>query len=191
MSEEDDFRSLMERVRTGCDEAAREVFDRYSDHVARVVRRYLHQRLRPQYDSLDFLQAVWASFFTAGLERRRFERPQELIAYLSRMACNKVMDAHRKRLGAHKEGPVLEHPPGVDVEGQPAEAAARQPTPSQVVIAEESWERLLRDQPPPLRRALEMLRQGHSYREIAEEVGLHPKALQRFLQKLTERSGLT
>jgi RNA polymerase sigma-70 factor (ECF subfamily) len=189
MTVEDDFRTLMERVRSGCDEAAREVFDRYSAHVARVVRRYLHQRLRPQYDSLDFLQAVWASFFTAGLERRRFERPQELIAYLSRMACNKIIDANRKRRG-DPDGRPQETQGGLMPDGQEAQAAARQPTPSQVFIAEESWERLLRDQPPVLRRALEMLRQGHSYREIADEVGLHPKALQRFLHKLMERSGL-
>src|SRR5262249_48379738 len=99
--------------------------------------------------------------------------------------------AHRKRLGAHRDGPVLEEAVSATPEGQPPEAAARQPTPSQVVIAEESWERLLRNQPPMLRRGPERLRQGHSYREIADEGGLHPKPLQRFLQKLTERSGLT
>ena len=48
----------MERVRSGSEEAAREMFDRYSGHIALVVRRRLDQRMRSQYDSLDFLQAV-------------------------------------------------------------------------------------------------------------------------------------
>jgi RNA polymerase sigma-70 factor (ECF subfamily) len=189
MREEDDFRSLMERVRSGSDEAARELFDRYSGHVARVVRRRLHARLRTQYDSLDFLQAVWASFFTAPLHRA-LERPEDLIGYLSRMACNKVVDANRRRFGAQKEDARRERSLEAPEGGWGAEVSARQPTPSQVAIAEESWEKMLEGQPAPLRRALVMLRQGHTYRDIAAEVGLHPKALQRFLQKLMERSGL-
>jgi RNA polymerase sigma-70 factor (ECF subfamily) len=187
MTEEDDFRTLMEQVQAGSEKAAREMFDRYSGHVARVVRRRLHLRLRSQYDSLDFMQAVWASFFTTPLERR-FERPQELIAYLSRMACNKVTDANRQRFGAKKANANREQPLARP-DGEAEDLAARQPTPSQTAIAEESWERLLDGQPPPMRRALEMLRQGHTYREIADAVGLHPKVLQRFLRKLFARFG--
>jgi RNA polymerase sigma-70 factor (ECF subfamily) len=190
MYQENDFRGLMERVQSGSDEAARELFDRYSGHVARVVRRRLHPRLRTQYDSLDFLQAVWASFFTSPLHRV-LERPEDLVGYLSRMACNKIMDANRRRFGAQKADARRERSLAAPDGGPGPEVSARQPTPSQLAIAEESWEKLLKGQPPTLRRALEMLRQGHTYRDIADEVGLHPKALQRFLQKLMERSRLT
>ena len=41
---EDEFRRLMARVRAGSEEAARELLDRYSGHISRVVRRRLHRR---------------------------------------------------------------------------------------------------------------------------------------------------
>ena len=65
-----EFAQLMQRVRAGDPRAAQEVFDRYSEPIRRVVRRYLHQRLRAQYDSIDILQTVWASF-----SRRHAQRP--------------------------------------------------------------------------------------------------------------------
>ena len=35
-----EFRLLMGRVRRGCPAAARELHDRYSDHLRRIVRRH-------------------------------------------------------------------------------------------------------------------------------------------------------
>src|SRR3954451_7111593 len=93
---QEDFQQLMERVRAGSPEAAREVFELYSGHVRRVVRRQLHQRLRSQYDSLDLLQAVWASFFQVPVERYTFASPDDLIPFLSRLAYNKVVEVFRR-----------------------------------------------------------------------------------------------
>src|SRR3954454_4204180 len=93
-----EFAALMRRVRAGNPEAAREVFERYSGHVRRVVRRRLHQRLRAQYDSLDLLQAIWASFFHVPIERYTFAKPDDLIAFLSRLAYNKAVEVFRRHL---------------------------------------------------------------------------------------------
>jgi RNA polymerase sigma-70 factor (ECF subfamily) len=191
-----EFTLLMERVRAGSPEAARELFDRYSGHVRRVVRRKLHQRLRPQYDSLDFLQAVWASFFAESLERYTFTAPEELIGFLSQLAYNKVVDAFRQRVQTAKHNLnrtySLEREDGrsLDPECSADDLSVRQPTPSQVAIANERWERLLQGQPPQYRQILELLRQGHTHREIADRLGLHPKTIQRLLQKLTQRVDL-
>src|SRR5689334_10247248 len=93
-----EFARLMQRVRAGDPQATQEVFDRYSDAIRRVVRRYLHQRLRAQYDSIDILQTVWASFFQVPPERYTFETPEALLSFLSQMAYNKVVDVFRRRL---------------------------------------------------------------------------------------------
>jgi hypothetical protein len=66
----------------------------------------------------------------------------------------------------------------------------RGPTPSQVAIANEHWERLLEGQPEKCRLKLEMLREGHSRAEIAERTGLHPKVIQRWLRKMAQRRDL-
>jgi RNA polymerase sigma factor (sigma-70 family) len=187
---EDEFRQLMARVRAGNEEAARELFDRYSGHISRVVRRRLHRRLRTQYDTLDFLQAVWASFFAAPFEDYKFEQPKDLVGFLARMAYNKVVDATRRRFGTVKHsinGEVrFEEGRGASAEHVPV----RQPTPSQLVMAEERWEQLVRGLTPPFRRVLELLRKGYTHKKIAHEVGLHPKMIQRFLRQLAERWGV-
>src|SRR5262245_41197954 len=72
-------RALLERIRAGDEVAARELLARYEAQVRLVVRRQLPKLLRSRFDSLDFLQSVWASFFrrmTAGHER--FEDPRYL-----------------------------------------------------------------------------------------------------------------
>ena len=187
---EDDFRQLMARVRAGSEEAARELFDRYSGHISRVVRRRLHRRLRTEYDSLDFLQAVWASFFAVSLDEYTFERPEDLIGFLARMAYNKVVDVTRRRFGTVKHNINSELPFEEASSVSAKQVAVRQPTPSQEVMAEERWEQLLEGLTPPLRRVLELLRQGYTHKKIAQEVGLHPKMIQRFLRQLAERWGV-
>jgi RNA polymerase sigma-70 factor (ECF subfamily) len=176
----DEFDQLMQRVRAGCPQAAREVFERYSAPVRRVVRHCLHPRVRPQYDSLDAMQSVWASFFQVPAQRWTFRTPHELISFLSRVARRKVIDAFRRRLLADRPvvGPAAQ--PGV----------VRPPTPSQVAIAHEHWERMLEGQPPEVCRALEMLRHGHTHKEVADCLGVTPKMIQRLLQSLRCKLGL-
>src|SRR5262249_15126713 len=150
---------LMERLRDGCPQAARELFDRYGGHVRRVVRRKLSERLRSQYDSTDFAQAVWASFFTTR-GHYDFTTPDALVAFLAGTALHKGAEAYRTGALTAKRDPRREHPL-TTLEGDTAVPAdRRQPTPSQLAVANEEWERLIRDQPVQYRTALLMLRQG-------------------------------
>jgi RNA polymerase sigma factor (sigma-70 family) len=177
----------MERVRGGCPDAARELYDRYSDPVQRVVRRRLAQKLRREYDSTDFLQSVWASFFNVPVDRFTFANPQALVAFLSQVAYNKVADAARARVGTQKRTLSRETPldsPGPCGRAPLAEVLATSATPSQYVMAEERWQKLLDAHPPGHRRVLELLRQGHSHVEITRLVGVHPKVIQRLVQQL-------
>src|SRR5262249_40177836 len=137
------FTRLMERMRAGCPEAARELFDRYGAHVLLVVRRKLHQRLRTQYDSLDFTQAVWASFFAVPPQRYTFDGPDELLGFLSQLASNKVIEVFRARFRTNKHNLNREVPIRDDDAVQAPEPSARQPTPSQVAMAKERWEQLV------------------------------------------------
>jgi RNA polymerase sigma-70 factor (ECF subfamily) len=180
----------MQRVRAGDPRAAQEVFDRYSEPIRRVVRRYLHQRLRTQYDSIDILQTVWASFFQVPPEQYTFATPEDLIGFLSQMAHNKAVDVFRRRLQTDKNNlnrQVSFDEPAADLDRT---LPVRQPTPSQLAIAEEHWERIIKGQPPRVRQVLEMLRMGHTQREAADRFGLHPKTIKRLLEKLLPRVDL-
>ena len=188
-SPEEEFRLLMARVRAGCPDAAREVYKRYGGHIRRVVRRRMHDGLRPQHDSIDFMQDVWVSFFTTPWEKYTFDTPEELVSFLSEVAYLKVAQAFRRRFQTKKHNVQIQEP----LEGQvgddkPAsDPPARGPSPSQVAIANEYWERLIQGQPEPFRLMLELLRLGHTYKEVAERTGLHPKMIQRVLYKMAQQ----
>jgi RNA polymerase sigma factor (sigma-70 family) len=191
MDREREFAALMERVRAGSQEAARELYDRYSDAVRRVVRLRLEERLRRQYDSADFVQSVWFSFFRTPAQDYTFPTPEALVAFLAQMASNKVSDTRRKSLGTQRRGDGREESldatpaPGQDqVLGETLAAPTH--TPSQYIMANERWQHLVDGLPPGHRRILEMLREGHSYAEIADLLGMDRKIIQRLINRLRE-----
>lgn len=186
-----EFAVLMERVRAGCPQAAQEVFDLYSGPIRQIVRRHLDPRLRTQADSQDFLQLVWTSFFQTSPEQYTFTDPNSLVNFLIRLARNKMTDAFREKIATDKRNAERVHSLDAPPEGQPSQVAIRQPTPSQQVIAEEQWQRLVQGLHPQPRRVLEMLRQGYSHREIAAELRCSARYIARLIQKLYKKMGLS
>jgi RNA polymerase sigma factor (sigma-70 family) len=185
-----DFELLMQRVRSGCQEAAREVYERYNDQVRRVVRRYLDHRLRKIYDSDDFAQSVWASFFHTPADRYTFHSPQALVRFLSRVASNKVIETNRKRMQTARHGIRREDSLETPLQGElklGEVVPGPDPTPSQCVIADEKWEHLLRGLSDVNRRILELLRNGFTYVEIAAALEVNPKKIQRLIQYLRNK----
>jgi len=170
-----EFCELMSRVRDGCPEAMDQVCRLYSNAIRVVVRRKLRQRLRSQYDSVDFVQAVWAS--VAGVPRQdfTFETPEDLIRYLARLATHKVIDAYRQRT-AQKQHCEREQP----LES-PSAIPGREPTPSQNLIADERFQKMIDALTPAQRRILTLRRQGYTHQEIAEQLRIDVKTVQRIL----------
>jgi DNA-directed RNA polymerase specialized sigma24 family protein len=179
------FEQLLSRARAGDRAAMGELFLLYSDPVLRVVRRKLPGALRRRYDSGDFVQSVWTSFVQLPLEDYSFATPEDLVAFLSRIAYNKVAETARQGLGgtardlrretsldAPKEEPVGRH------------LSARLPTPSQHAIAEECWQRITRGLPAGHVGVLELLRDGHAPLEISRRLGVHAKVIQRLRERL-------
>ena len=170
---------LMARIREGDQEAVRELLDEYGAFLLHVIRRRLAARLRTQFDSADVAQSVWASFFAGPLKERHFDSPRDLLAYLVSIAQNKMCDVKRKRLQTQKRSLTRVR----SLEGSAARQAyttpAAQPSPSQLVLAEDQWERLLDGQPDHYRRILLLLRQGHTHGEVARELRLNERTIRR------------
>lgn len=181
-----DFQLLMARVRGGCRDAAAELVQRYGDHIIRVVRRRLHRRLRSKFDSADFQQDVWASFFANSTET--FAGPEALAKFLAEVAKNKVLMAVRKRLRLQKYNVDRENSLEGSAACQAADVPSPEPTPSQVAAAHEKWDQLLQGQPARYRRILALLRQGLTHEQIARELGLHEKTIQRLVRRLLPRA---
>lgn len=182
-----DLGTLIEQIRHGSETASGDLVSRYGTHILRVVRRRLARELRPKFDSQDFVQAVWASFFAILPTRSAFEDPDDLIALLSQLAQHKVIEAVRQRLQSRKYNLNRECSLDPD-ELLPAEDMdPRQPNPSDVAIAREEWERLLGQQPVRYQRILELLRAGHGHVEVAKELGVNEKTIRRIIDKLAQR----
>src|SRR4051812_332701 len=93
-----EFAILMEKLRNQTEGAAEELIERYGPAVVRVVRRRLRKGLRSKFDSMDFVQSVWATFFATPAQQFDFDDPESLIKFLTKVARHKVVDAVRERL---------------------------------------------------------------------------------------------
>ena len=185
-----DFTALMDRVRQGSDGAARELVARYGPHILQAVRRKLSRKLRLRFDSIDFVQSVWASFFADAPATEQVSRPEELAAYLARMAKNKVVDAFRRGVCSQKRNANRERSlDSATRNGAPDQFIAQQQTPSQEVASKEEWERRNAGQPVQYRQILELVRQGHGAQQIAQELGVHIQTVRRALRRLFPRRG--
>jgi RNA polymerase sigma factor (sigma-70 family) len=178
-----EFEFLLQQARAGNVEAVRRLCEEHSEKLRRVVRRYLDPKLRRQFESDDFLQSIWGSFFTRPEGPGPFQSAQELERYLCGMARNMVIDKGRQRLHTQKHAALDQDSWTKEAEQT---AVGREPAPSQILIADERWERIRAPLPPIQQEMLDMLRQGHTHREIARRFKTHPKVVQRLLHCLLE-----
>jgi RNA polymerase sigma factor (sigma-70 family) len=186
-SSDSELPGFLIRIKDGDEDAARELLRRYEPEVRLVVRRQLPRLLRSRFDSLDFLQSVWGSFFRkVRTGPAEFEDSRHLVAFLARAAKNKVIDEYR-RAGSRKADMSREE--SLWGEGdRPKELADPIDTPSQVAEARETFGRL-RDLVPEERRVVIDLRaEGLSSREIGDRLGISERTVQRVLEDLRRRT---
>lgn len=184
MAADPKFRTLMARLQAGSEEAARELVETYGWHVIRAVRRRLNPVLRSKYDSTDFTQAVWASFFADPAAGPAFDSPGSLVTFLKRVAAHKLADAWRARgPGGPRDVGRERHFDSVPIDAL-HRAAAGDVTPGEAVIAGDEWERFLDGQPPRYREILILLRRGHTHAEIARCLGISAKTVQRLVRRV-------
>src|SRR5205823_2456564 len=119
--------NLMAACRQRDPDATAELVKRYLPHVRSAVRKRLAAGLRTRFDSHDFAQDVWLSFFRAAIDRQELFEEADLIAYLCQMARFKVVEEYRhqttQKIGLARD--TLLHP-GVEL-------VSREPTPSAAV----------------------------------------------------------
>jgi RNA polymerase sigma-70 factor (ECF subfamily) len=178
------IRAVLARDATAADQFCRS----YESYILRAVRLRLMRRLRSKFDSHDFVNDVWASFFSRPPADAAFDNPDAVIAYLERMARNKVSQAMRQRLRSlkydvNRECPLAEAGPGSADDGLPGPC----PTPSKLAAAREAWVRLLDGRPRHERRMLNLLRRGLTHREIAARLNTNEKTVQRLIRRLDRR----
>jgi RNA polymerase sigma-70 factor (ECF subfamily) len=181
-----EIRQFIMRIRAGDEEAARELLRRYEAKVRLVVRRQLPRLLRSRFDSLDFLQSVWGSFFhRVRTGPTDIEDEPNLVAFLAWAARNKVVDEYR-RAASRKQDMRREEP--LWCGDQPRELMDKLESPSQVAEARELLERLQDLVPKDRQRVLELKAEGYSSREIGAQLGISERTVQRLIEDLRDRA---
>jgi RNA polymerase sigma-70 factor (ECF subfamily) len=188
VDESANFEELIAGLRTGDPAAAEALCRRYGPFIRAAVRRQLHPRMRNRFDSLDFVQDVWASFLAIPSDRYVFTNPESLVAFLARMAQYRVVEAFRQRFDSEKDG--LAREVAVDETLGGDHLPGRQATPSQFAIAGEEWERIAGRFPAGHRVILEWLREGHSNDEVARLANVSVSTVNRIVRRLKDLTGV-
>jgi RNA polymerase sigma factor (sigma-70 family) len=182
-----DLREILDRIREGDEAAARELLMRYEAQVRLVVHRQLPKLLRSRFDSLDFLQSVWGSFFHRVRTRpAEFENPAHLVRFLARAARNKVIDEHRR--AASLKGDMRREESLWGDGTRPRDVVADADTPSEVAEAREAYLRLRALLPEGRHAILELRAEGLGTREIGERLGISERTVRRALEELQRRA---
>lgn len=187
-SESHRFRMQLERVRNGSQGAAAALISEFGPHVYRVIRRRLDMKLRSKIDSEDLFQLVWASFFRYPERMERFSQSLELVHFLSAVARNKVIEGVRKYQRTQKYDMSREISLG-DSRVCISITERRIKSPSQVAMAKERFEHLLRGLSRRHQRILCLRLAGASYVQIAAEMQLHERTVRKVIAKIG-RQGL-
>lgn len=189
MSAEPDIAELMERLRSGDQQAADLIFRRFARRLIGLARSRLHEVLRPKLDAEDIIQSVFKSFFHRQAEGQFALNSWESVwSLLTVMTLRKAgyhirhfrtegRDWRRELIPLAKEGDS----------GSGWEAIAREPTPSEAVLLTESLEQILAPLKTDDRLIVQKSLEGYSPMEISAQVGCSERTVYRVLDRVKLR----
>jgi RNA polymerase sigma-70 factor (ECF subfamily) len=178
------FQQLMQRVRSGDQEAAAELVRLYEPTIRRIARvRLADAHLQRQFDSMDICQSVLGSFFVrAALGQYELTTPDQLLSLLVSMSRKKLIDLTRRAGAARRDYRRLE-------KGAPDErqCVAGELSPSQQVAGEELLVEFRKRLSEEERRLADQRAAGHDWNQIAVTFGGSPEALRKQLARAVDR----
>ena len=190
MKPESSFTELIERVRSGDEQAASELVKQFEPVIRRELRfRLRDNRARFELDSMDISQSVLGNFFVRVAARQYDLKEQgDLVKLLVTMTRNKVAEnlraQHRQRRDSRRtvrgvEGMAL---------------ASAQPTPSRVLAGREILDQVRQNLSGEERQLVELRWQGLTWEEIADSLGgtaeARRKQMARALDEIIHKLGL-
>jgi RNA polymerase sigma-70 factor, ECF subfamily len=175
---------LIERAARGEKSARDRLLSYYRDHLRRMVAERLDRRLAARVDPSDVVQETLMEA-SRRLEEYLKARPLPLLAWLRRIAVERVIDTHRRHLGSQRRSVARERggPPIIDgsAVGLAEAFVNTQTSPSGVVMRAEQGDRVrtaIDRLPPKCREILVMRHLEHmELDEIAEELGISSGAV--------------
>lgn len=178
---------LLTRWKTGDQDAAQVIVDRYVHRLIALARTRLSTKLRRRVDPEDVVQSAYRSFFRhASDDRYVLERSGDLWRLLAAIVLNKLhgqVEFHsaKKRSVRMEESQMQSDRTSSMINpGQ----FVRQPTSDELLGVSEELQRTMSELPQTHQRILEMRLQGFNVTEIAEDIGRSERTVRRALENV-------
>jgi len=185
----DDFSArLLKRWRNGDQDAAGELFRRYSDRLIGLARNRMSSRLSSRVDAEDLVQSVYRSFFAdARGDRYDIQRGGDLWRLLVGITLHKLhdlMDWHtRQKRSVKSEQPIGNQD---RLYGIQAELLSREPSAMEAMAVAEELEQVMGQLNAQERLILELRLQGQNHEEIAVAADCSQRTVIRVLKRIKE-----
>jgi RNA polymerase sigma-70 factor (ECF subfamily) len=207
MAEAEDLAELLAQAAAGDATAIDQLFGRYRKRLKQMVRLRLNRRLQGRIDDSDVLQEAYLEA-AKRLPEYLAERPLPFFLWLRHLTGEKLIDAHRRHLGAKMRDAAQEVSlhrgpmPAASSASLAAQLLGRLTSPSQAAIKAETRLRVqeVLNRMDPLDREILALRHFEQLTnaEVAETLGLNEstassrylRALKRLKDELRDLPGL-
>ncbi len=190
MDTDDDFIDLMKRAKAGEPAAIRVFVSRFEWEVQVMVRARLPRKLRTRFDSTDFVQSVWQSFFSDLRHKTPdFENVQHLRSYLAGVVRNKVGEQYRRLTRTAKSDVAREERLYIrrgdrDV---PRPVVSPDPSPSKLAQADERFNQLTAGRGPGEVAVIRLRQHGLTIDQIAARTGFNERTVRRVIDAARSR----
>ncbi len=167
MDQEFSFSELIERVKSGNEQAVSQLVKKFEPVIRRELRfRLRDSRARFELESMDISQSVLSNFFVRVATRQYDLKEQgDLVKLLVTMTRNKVAENLRARHRQRRDSRRTVQ----GVEGMAL--ATADPTPSRVLAGKEILQLVRQNLSGEERRLVDLRCQGLSWEEIANSLG--------------------
>lgn len=193
MSEQGSITLWVQQLRAGQSAAAKPLWDRYYERLVRLARQKLGGLSRRMADEEDVVVTAFENFFR-GVEQGRFPRLddrddlwQVLVMLTARKVANQYQqDMRKKRGGGRLRGESVflssgEYQCGID------QIVGSEPSPEFAGQVSEEYRMLLdRLQDDILRRIAVAKMEGYTNDEIARQLGVQTRTIERKLKLIRE-----
>jgi RNA polymerase sigma-70 factor (ECF subfamily) len=174
---------LVKRWRGGDQQAAQELFDRYTQRLLAVVRARLSEKLNPRLDAEDVLQSAYRSFFIGSRDGRYVLRRS---GDLWRLLVSIVLHKLHRQVEWHTAGKraVGQEQSEGSITSLPVEVVSREPSPMEAAAVADELASVLRDLQPLHRQMVELRLQGHLLKEVAAKTGRSERMVRLVLEEV-------
>jgi RNA polymerase sigma-70 factor (ECF subfamily) len=161
-----------------------QLFERHAQQLARLAEQHLSRKMAGRLDGEDVVQSVFRTFFRRCTEGEfTIDSSAQIWQLLVKITLLKARAKGRFHT-AEKRNAGAEAPAG---DARLRVAVTHEPGPAEAVALVDEIEALVRGLPPLYGNLLELRLRGCSVPEIAQELGVSRRTVQRALKLLQER----